>query len=313
VFIGMERCHPTRWLIQSSTGAPQGGFYEYCQDPRFKHYKVTAFECPHLGEKRAAELAVKHGRDSLAYRSIIEAEWMADPNETFVCSRRAIEKCLSTHVIRQPGRAIGAIDVAHAEGGNENVFAVRYGNQIEIDAAFKGSGNASVVVDRLINRFNLRKLKPHDIWIDADGMGSIYANLFADKGWTLNLWRGQERAYDSNTFKNRSAESWFGLARAVEQSAIILPPDDIFINQFTSRRYFINDKGQIQLDPKENDSPDRADAITIVWSIVTSQACQVLNMMGYDPFSEQDFDPLDNARPSRDWSRVLPSGCNVGI
>jgi phage terminase large subunit len=310
VFQGMERCRPTRWLIQSSPGAPMGGFFEYDNDPRFKHYKVTAFECPHLGQKQADDLAIKHGRESMLYASMIMAEWMNDPTQTCVCSRRAVDKCLSTPIHRSAGRPIGGIDIAHAESGNENVFVVRNGNVIEIDAAFKGGGNANVIVDRMIQRFMIRKMKPHEIWIDADGMGAIYADMFAAKGWNINLWRGQAKAFDSQTYYSRSAEAYFSLARAIEQCNIILPPDETFIKQFTTRGYHINNKGQIQLNPKEDAfSPDRADAIVIAWSIVSSQD---IRAMQYDPFDNERFDKEDDPNV-KNWQRILPPGCNVGI
>lgn len=313
VFQGMERCRPTRWLIQSSPGAPIGGFYEYCQDPRFKHFHVTAFDCDHLGQKQADDLAVKHGRESMLYASMIMGEWMNDPSQTFVCSRRAMEKCMAAHQNRMTGRVIGSVDISHAESGNENVFCVRSGNVMEFDSCFKGSGNAVVIVDRLIQRFRLRRLKPHEIWIDGDGIGAIYADMFAEKGWNVNIWKGSAKAFDNNTYFNRSAEAWFHLARSIERCEIIFPPDDLFITQFTSREYFVNNKGLIQLMPKDDkNSPDRADAMVIAWSIAAGNMQPATE---YDAFwTAANRDPLDhNNGPDRNWSKILPPGCNVGI
>jgi phage terminase large subunit len=317
IFQAIERCRPTRLLVQSSPGPPLGGFYEACQDSRFNHFKVTAFDCPHLGPEKAAEVAKAWGTDSMLYKSMIEGEWMVDPNQTFVCSRRAIERAISTKINRLHGRQIAAIDVAHAETGNENVLALRSGNLIELDSCFVGNGDANSIVDRLITRLNLRRLTPQDVWIDGDGMGAIYQNIFQMKGWPINIWKGSEKAFDKNTFYNRSAEAWMTLARGIEKCELIFPTDEKFFKQLTEREYFVNTKGQIQLKPKDDDSPDRADAISMVWSINTAGAIQVMNPMEPDEWrtaNEPDLEWRVNSDPFRNSvHRNLPRGWNCGM
>src|SRR5882724_8724911 len=237
IFNGIERCRPTRLLVMSSPGAPTGGFYEVCQDQRFEHFIVTAFQCPHLGQAKADEIASAKGRDSLLYKSMILAEWMADPNQLFCLTRRAIDRCLQAPTQVMVGGLIAGIDIAHAESGNENVLAIKHGNVLELDTCFVGDGNANVIVDRLISRLDRRRIRPESVWIDADGMGSIYADIFRAKGWQINLWSGQAKAGDSAFYFNRSSEAWMSFARCVENCTIKIPYDVEMIRQLTAREY----------------------------------------------------------------------------
>ncbi len=89
IFDAIERCRPTRLLVQSSPGGAGGGFYDTCQDPRFRHFKATAFDCPHLGAARAKEVEQREGStETMLYKSMIMGEWMVDPNQTFICTQK---------------------------------------------------------------------------------------------------------------------------------------------------------------------------------------------------------------------------------
>src|SRR5258708_6632895 len=172
IFNGIERCRPTRLLVMSSPGAPTGGFYEVCQDQRFTHFKVTAFECPHLGQAKADEIATAKGRESLLYKSMILAEWMADPNQLFCMTRRAIDRCLLANVPTMVGGLLAGIDIAHAESGNENVLAVKHGNIIQLGTCFVADGNAHNIVDKLIARLHLQPSNRQAECLYGDGIGS---------------------------------------------------------------------------------------------------------------------------------------------
>ena len=318
IFNGIERCRPTRLLVMSSPGAPTGGFYEVCQDQRFVHFKVTAFECPHLGQAKADEIATAKGRESLLYKSMILAEWMADPNQLFCMTRRAIDRCLGANVPATVGGLLAGIDIAHAESGNENVLAVKHGNIIELDDCFVGSGNANAIVDRFISRLDRRRINPQAVWIDGDGMGSIYADIFRAKGWNINLWSGQAKANDPSFYANRSSEAWMEFARNIENCTLKIPNDTELIKQLTSREYKI-EKGRIKLVPKPYHSPDRADAMVMVNSIRALQPIQAMEpMSAHESLShpEPSLSDVFNAGVSRgrynDYLDILPQGWNVG-
>ncbi len=320
IFDAIERCRPTRLLVQSSPGGAGGGFYNTCQDPRFRHFKATAFDCPHLGAARAKEVEQREGStETMLYKSMIMGEWMVDPNQTFICTQRAIDRALMSNPVRRIGPLIAFMDVAHAEGGNENVLAIRYGNILEIDDAFRGSGNAYPIVDRLINRLQRRRVHPNNVFIDGDGMGALYHNIFTEKGWNINIWKGSSQARDFNTYYNLSAEAWMNLARSIEKCELVFPNDDRFHNQLTGREYFINNKGKIQLMPKDGDSPDRADALAGAWSIPHANAVQIMGDMSDDEWhrNEPDMEWALNHNITRsryeDMAHVLPKGWNCGI
>ncbi len=319
IFNGIERCRPTRLLVMSSPGPPTGGFYETCQDPRFEHFHITAFDCPHLGQKKADEIANAKGRESMLYKSMIMGEWMADPNQLFCITRRAIDRCLSSRAPRMVGGLIAAIDVAHAEGGDENVLAIKSGNSIEIADKFFGMGDANAIVDRLVRDLEERRIRPEQVWMDGDGMGSIYADIFRLKGWNLNLWRGQARADDYSFFENRSAEAWMWMARCIENCSIILPSDDILFKQLCSKEYEVK-KGKIRLVPKTQSAhDDRADAVVMVNAVRSMHSVQVMGslsdseMLGHiGPSLEQRLNYGVIRGSYSDYEGILPDGWNVG-
>jgi len=303
----------------SSPGAPTGGFYEVCQDQRFEHFIVTAFQCPHLGQAKADEIASAKGRDSLLYKSMILAEWMADPNQLFCLTRRAIDRCLQAPTQVMVGGLIAGIDIAHAESGNENVLAIKHGNVLELDTCFVGDGNANVIVDKLISRLDRRRIRPESVWIDADGMGSIYADIFRAKGWQINLWSGQAKAADSAFYFNRSSEAWMSFARCVENCTIKIPYDVEMIRQLTAREYKV-EKGRIKLVPKDHHSPDRADALVMVNSIRAMQSIQAMEPMSAheslshpEPSLSERFNSGVSRGTFNEYLDILPSGWNVGI
>jgi hypothetical protein len=318
IYEAVIRCNPTRLLVLSSPGGPNGFFYDLFR-PRsnFKQYKVTAHECPHLGPEHIQSV-IDSGKppSSLLYKSMIEAEWMADPNELFVCNRLAAERCLWNPPDKIRGRLIAAIDVARSDTGDENVIALRDGNHLMLDTCFVGENDSVRIVDRLIGRLNALRLAPGDVWLDCDGIGAAYLDIFRAKAWHINEWRGSMQARDNRSYVNMAAEAWYSLGRAIEDKKVIIPPDPVWMDQLCSRHYFVTEKGKIKLESKEDmpKSPDRADAMAMVHSISAIQSYNYgsyvhdainpyLNSEDYGAFDEMDRE-IQHAR--------LPHGFNVG-
>ena len=60
---------------------------------------------------------------------------------------------------------------------------------------------------------------------------------------------------------------WYTAARKIEKSEVILPEDDVLVEQLTTRMGKTNSKGKLMLESKQDmrskglDSPDRGDAV----------------------------------------------------
>ena len=319
IFAAVERCNPTRLYIGSSPGAPVGGFYRSANSTAFKQIVVKALDCPHIPPERIRKAAEELGVTSMLYKSMIDAEWMADPNELFVVSRFAVDRCLESPPDHLRGRLIAAVDLARSESGDENVLALRNGNQLLIDMAFVGDGDTVRIVDRLTGRFNQLKLVPSDVWIDGDTFGGAYIDIFRRKGWSVNIFRNGSKARDDKRFANAISEAWLKLGRDIEDSRVILPPDPHAIEQLTNRRYRIQEGTHRHILESKRDmdkSPDRADALAMVWYISAlaqstglqpPQAPDNLNRLQATTFKEKLFWDGEH-----DDIRIVP-GFNVGI
>ena len=89
---------------------------------------------------------------------------------------------------------------------------------------------------------------------------------FREVGWDLHRIRNEKQATKPEAYMNLGAEIWFEGARKIQTQDIALPQDRLLHQQLVARRYSVNSRGQLQLEPKEHlqarglPSPDRADA-----------------------------------------------------
>jgi hypothetical protein len=324
IFDAVERCRPTRLLIDSSPGAPVGGFYRACRDERFKHYIVTAYDCPHIPAERISEMAKMRGVSDPLYKSMIMADWMADSCDLYAVPALALQALMESKPLYVKGKRIATIDVARAETGDENVICVRDGNRFDLARTFHGGGDTIRCVDRFIGEFKKLDLKPQDVWIDYDGIGASFWDVFVRKGWGINQWSGCAAARQKSRYKNAKAEAWLGFGAAIENHSIIVPPDSILYTQLSEAMYFITDEGKIAMMDKSQTrdgattygSPDRADAF-----VMAHHLSPVTQSAAFDPMGKGDsfnnFSPglkqlLQGVSPNEELHSGLPPGFNCG-
>ena len=92
-------------------------------------------------------------------------------------------------------------------------------------------------------------------------------DALAEAGWQVNRVNNGERAYDDRHYANRGAEMWYTAARKIEKCELILPEDDVMVEQLTTRMGKTNSRGRLLLESKQDmkskglDAPDRGDAL----------------------------------------------------
>lgn len=151
-----------------------------------------------------------------------------------------------------------------ADGGAENVLAVRNGNKVTIPAAWREK-NKNAAVGRFIMEFRKANLAPWQIWCDA--ADKEMADLLARAGWAINRQNFGAPAIRDDVYISWGSEAWHEGAAQIGRCEIILPNDELLKAQLSSRHKGINNRGKLCLEDKHSlaargiESPDRADAV----------------------------------------------------
>jgi len=266
IFDAFDRCTYQRFLQASTPGWMIGKFYYSQTSPRspWTTYRVNVNDCPHIDKEQNDALIAEKGIHDPLVRSKILAEFM-DVNKNALFSALAIERCINSPPDFKNNGDIKAM-CDFACGGDENVLAVRRGNEVKIVAAWREVDTMAACA-RFIMEFKKEDLKAQDIYGDADGAGKPMMDALRAAGWPINPVRNGARADNPNDCVNWAAESWYLASKKVEMGEIRLPDDEVLKIQLMTRGKLPGSKGRIQLETKRQlrkrgiESPDRADAI----------------------------------------------------
>jgi phage terminase large subunit len=266
VYEAIERCQPSRLLVMSSPGGPQGAFYRaFTKEAHlWKTHSVTSYDCPHIPESWIEQQFEKWGEKHPLVRSMIFGEFMDLGSENLVINYNVLQNCFQNPPMERKGGKVAFCDFA--AGGDENVLCVRDGNKVEPLVCWK-ERDTMASVGRFIMEFEKFNLNPENIYGDAGGLGIPMCDALAESGWGINRVNNGERAYDDRHYANRGSEMWYTAARKMEKCEVIVPEDDVLIEQLTTRMGKTNSRGKLILESKQDmrskgiDSPDRGDAL----------------------------------------------------
>lgn len=267
---------------------PAGRFYEACTSGRWHAIGLSAFDHPNVIEGREIyEGAVtrgwieymrsEYGEDSPVFvarvlgrfpetsiDALFERKWLdaaADRLEKRVLERQAAN-----------ARIVLALDVARY-GADASCLAKAQGpvvreitgwrdtDLVTTARRFKAAGEANTTYD------GTRPL----MVVDAHGMGSSVVDNLRDWGWRVEEFYGWSPANNPQRFMNKRAESYFALREALRNGRVALPRNEQLFQELLTTRWFLNTRGQIQLEAKDEiklelgRSPDLADAVSMAF------------------------------------------------
>lgn len=269
IFEAIDRCRPTWLVLLSSPGPCTGRFYRSHTSER-QHYRthvVKAGDCPHINPQVLADIIARYGADHWFVRSSIHAEFTEDPNSGLIIPLVHVERCVRGVVAWKQGQIAAACDFA--AGGDENVLAVRLGNKVRIERAWRET-NTMAAAGEFIAMFRALGLKPGQITGDADGLGRPVIDRMRELGWPINELHNNAKPQDPRLYSNRAAELWGTAKEAIERGEVLLPDDPVLIAQLTGRKWKRWSDGTLALESKKDlrargeQSPDRADALVTV-------------------------------------------------
>ena len=267
IFQSLARCTGfTKRVDVSSPGIPSGHFYNTCVGSTWKHYHITAFDCPHLSGSYIEEIKESYGDNSNLYKSMILAEFGGMEEQVVINWQQIqdLDKLEVEHISEI--RNTGGLDLS--AGGDEQVLVVRNGNKTIALEAFQFKDTA-VLINHLENLFE--KYNLNIIYGDAGGLGRPILDQLRDN-WNIKYVLNQAKPYNTLAYLNRGAELWFTLGKLIECGDIILPQDSKLQKQLASRYYVVTPNNKLQLESKKqarskgHPSPDRADAFVLAFA-----------------------------------------------
>jgi hypothetical protein len=286
IFDALMRCTGFNYWFEISTpGEAAGHFYTSNIDSEKLGYKkvhITSYDCPHKNPAEIEQDKLRWGEHSAAFRSKHLALFTQLDGQ-FVVSRLALDRCRKTctsHIGAAWPLRVG-IDVALSNGGDETYVVITQGNKL-MAALSLYEEDITALAHRIAEFLSKNGVPFHSdhIFIDDGGVGRALWPLLRDKGWTnINRVLNQFAAFNKVEFANRGAEIWFNCARLIEENLLLLPDDDLLLEQISNRKYRRSTiGGKISLESKREmkaegrKSPDRADAYFLAYHGLTIEA-----------------------------------------
>ncbi len=272
IFRAIDRCRPTYYLITGSPLSPEGEFYLLETKPDvydyFKHFKMTAPECPWIKKQDIDIMIAKWGKEHPLVLSSIYADF-SNESDNAIISLTSLNKCLNYPPPYMAGARRVAIDFA--AGGDENIICYRNGNLVKFIKCWRDKDTMQAAGE-IVNALNELKLttglSPSEVYGDASGLGKPILDRLAEQGWRVNYFFGQAKP-SCDDYRNLISECWLELAKQIVNCTIILPNDSELKGQLLSRKQRLNSSGKLELESKEDmrdrgiPSPDRADAVAM--------------------------------------------------
>lgn len=267
---------------------PQGRFYEACTGGQWFTIALSAWDHPNVAEGRelypgavtrqwVEHMKATYGEDSPVYiarvlgrfpenaiNGLVQREWLETAAQHW--EKRTFERAAAD------ARPVLALDVARY-GADSCALAVVQGPVVREVTSWRGTDLVTSA-----RRFKAAGQAHTDydgrrpiMVVDALGVGGGVADNLKDWGWRVEEFHAWSPARDTKRFMNQRAESYFMLREALRNGRVALPRDPQLFQELLSTTWFLNTRGQIQLEGKDDireelgRSPDLADAVSMAF------------------------------------------------
>jgi hypothetical protein len=271
----------SRMLALGNPDDPSSDFAKKCKiwerEEDAEVISISAFDTPnftgeYVPEDVAAAIVTERwvedrrkdwGEESILWTSRVLGEF-PDLSDDYLFSPAMLQKAYSRNL---PGFDKGryGIDIARKGSNKSEMYRNRGGMIRHVKSWAKYDTMKSA--DTINHILSEHMVNPVPAVIDGIGVGAgVYDRLF-QLGHEVGMFIASMRALNPVKFYNRRAEIYWQFREAMEEGSIDLDEaDEKLAGELTSIKYWINGRGQIQLETKEDmeergvASPDRADA-----------------------------------------------------
>ncbi|RPD37674.1 terminase [Candidatus Liberibacter solanacearum] len=255
------------WIMTSNPRRLSGKFYDIFNKPLddWKRFQVDTRDVEGIDPSFHEGLIASYGIDSDIVRMDVLGQFPNQDINSFI-PLNIIEEALNREPYPDPyAPLIMGCDIA-GEGGDNTVVVLRRGNIIE--HIFDWSGLAVNASSRKIEEL-IVKYKPDAIVVDANGIGVQTYYYLEDEGYNVHAEKGQSRADDHESYRNRRTELHVKVADWLEFASI--PNHSGLIQNLKSLESFIEpNTGKLALESKRvkgAKSTDYSDALAYTFAV----------------------------------------------
>lgn len=234
-------------------------------------FTMNAEDSPIVNKENIRKIEEEFGRNSDVFRVRVLGEFpYMDPN--CVMSSEDLWRCVENDPYEAakaaPGEKRFGMDLARY-GDAESAIYRRSGLAVVENRIFVKT-DPNDVVDRAFEMQARTDWNNKDCTyvVDAGGMGQGVMRNFHKSGRQVHEFHTGGSPRDPQ-YANKMTEAFFHVAKLAREGKMYIPNDYMLIQQLSSRLYFINKKGKIILETKDEyvkrgyESPDRADAFVM--------------------------------------------------
>jgi hypothetical protein len=256
---------------------------------RWTRFSIDSRNSKFANQELIKQWAEDYGEDSDFFRVRVRGE----------CPRAGSSQLIPTDLVSaaRKFKAVGhrgmpkimAADIARF-GDDKTVIALRQGRKAHILAKLTGQDTVQVA-ERIIHLIGLHA--PDAVVVDGDGLGAGVVDQMRARNHNVFEFHGGATPRDAQMYFNRRAEVWGKLGDWLKLGAEI--PDDPELEvDLTAPQYGFSNKGQIQLEKKEDmkkrglASPDLGDALAMTFAVEVRPKPQESFMRPWRPIGGND-------------------------
>lgn len=275
-------------LLCGNPTRTSGEFYDafHSRSRLYWTIKVSCLESPRVTADYIQNLKDKYGEDSDVYRVRVKGDFPKSEPDVLIpleFAETATMRDVVEYDERDPDSPVPiylgplemGVDVARY-GGDEIVYYSRVGPHVfppEIHKHQETTETAGQVIRlgrELMEKFHRNQIK---IKIDMGAMGpGVFDMVVEQSRKEIGEWiivpvnfggEGDEH------HANMATLMWANLRDMLQKEELHLPNDKVTIDQISSRKYKVDSKGRIVIEPKDDykkrhhESPDRADGLVL--------------------------------------------------
>lgn len=206
-------------------------------------------------------LAEYGGRDTALYRARVLGKF-PEQGDDMLISLADVERAQKRWVSPNGNAKALGVDVARF-GSDETIEVEIFENGlVGTPKAFRGQ-------DTMKTAGSIKAHSAERKAVDDSGLGGGVTDRLKEQNVAILPYNAGEKAFESDRFLNRRAETWWMIREALKKDEISLPPDNKLAADLTNIKYTYTSRGQIKLESKEDvrkrlgRSPDRGDALAI--------------------------------------------------
>ena len=263
------------WCAFGNPTRNQGRFFEcFHKNRAFWHCRQVDSRAVAISNKQQiAQWAEAYGEDSDFFRVRVKGEFPAQSDSQFISAaivEEAMRRVIHPHEFSFAPVIIG-VDPAWTGEDSFEIF-LRQGSMCKSLASFPRNDDDVRMAD-VIARF---EDEYHAAMVNIDqGYGTGIYSIGRNMGRQWNLISFAAKATDE-TYANKRAQMWGELKEWLKDVGA-LPEDDVLAADLTGPEAFINLRGKLQLESKEDmkrrglASPNKADALALTFALPVRQ------------------------------------------